>query len=257
MQLNGLPATPDEIKTLALSNYGHFTSMHIERMRVRGLDLHLERLRRDSLALYGTALDLDYVRHLIRQAVTDAPSVVARVTVFDPAFDFGHPSADISPKILVTTRDATGGPLAPLAVRSVAYERDLPLVKHVGLFATINHRRAAQLDGFDDVLFTDAAGLVSEGATWNIGFIAHDQVVWPDRPCLPGVTMKLLQDHATSANRAPVSIGDLSSYTGAFVTNAAVGLRAVTAINGTCWPASQPLIDLLRKQYAEIPAEPI
>ena len=46
-ELNGAPITPEELQTLALINYGHFTSMRIEGGRVRGLSHHLERLARD------------------------------------------------------------------------------------------------------------------------------------------------------------------------------------------------------------------
>ena len=47
MQLNGVLPTMDQVKALALTNYGHFTSMLAEDGRVRGLSLHLQRLARD------------------------------------------------------------------------------------------------------------------------------------------------------------------------------------------------------------------
>lgn len=41
-------------------------------------------------------------------------------------------------------------------------------------------RRVVQRNGFDDVLFTDAESTISEGATWNIGFVVDDDyLVWP------------------------------------------------------------------------------
>ena len=48
MELNGVPATLDQIKSLALTNYGHFTSMHVEDQRVRGLSLHMQRFARTA-----------------------------------------------------------------------------------------------------------------------------------------------------------------------------------------------------------------
>lgn len=255
MQLNGVPVTPDELKTLALSNYGHFTSMRVEKQRVRGLALHLERLRRDCREIFDADLDLDYVRHLIRQVAIDAGPAVVRVTVFDPEFDFGHPHAETNPKILITTRAAADRLLPPLSLRSAVYARDLPQVKHVGLFATINLRRTAQLNGFDDVLFTDVDGFISEGATWNIGFFDRDQVIWPNLDCLQGVTMSLIQGSSGSTTHRPVNVLQLANFSGAFITNAAVGIRTVSAIDSTRWSDSHPLADILRKQYEEIPAD--
>lgn len=66
--------------------------------------------------------------------------------------------------------------------------------EEAGLFGALHHRRAAQLAGFDDALFVGPDGLVSEGGTWNVGFIdANGSVVWPKADVLPGVTMALFQ----------------------------------------------------------------
>ena len=55
------------------------------------------------------------------------------------------------------------------------------------LLSALHHCAAAKKAGFDDVLFTDPASTnVSEGSTWNIGFISADgMVVWPDAAVLP------------------------------------------------------------------------
>ena len=50
--MNGVPADLDQIKALALINYGHFTSMRVDDQRVRGLSLHLERLMRDCRRVF-------------------------------------------------------------------------------------------------------------------------------------------------------------------------------------------------------------
>lgn len=199
----------DQITALALINYGHFTSMRVEDQRVRGLSLHLERLMRDCRRVFDADLDPDRVRYLLRHAVADAPrSVVARVTVFDPDLPLGHPGADAEPQLLVTTRPAALTPLAALRLQSAQYCRELPDVKHVGLFGSLRHRRIAQRNGFDDVLFTNADTSISEAATSNIGFFDGDQIVWPQADCLPGVTMRLInQARDGQVSTAPVTLG--------------------------------------------------
>lgn len=72
MELNGVPPTVDQITVLALTNYGHFTTMLVDDNRVRGLSLHLDRLARDCRELFDTTLELDRVRDLVRHALTRA-----------------------------------------------------------------------------------------------------------------------------------------------------------------------------------------
>jgi branched-subunit amino acid aminotransferase/4-amino-4-deoxychorismate lyase len=256
-QLDGEPADIDQLRALALTNYGHFTSMLIDNFQVRGLALHLERLERDCRRVFGTGLDVDRVRRLVRHALVDVGQpVVARVTVFDPHLELGHPGADASPGILVTTRPAPPGPPPPIRLRSTVYSREMPEVKHVGLFQALHHRRIAQLDGYDDAIFVDPSGTVYEAATTNVGFVDGDRVVWPKADVLTGVTMALITDvHAGVVATEPVNLGRLGDFAAAFATNAVVGVRAVAAIDGTTWTGDHPTIATLRREYLEIPPE--
>jgi branched-subunit amino acid aminotransferase/4-amino-4-deoxychorismate lyase len=255
-ELNGRPVTLDELQTLALTNYGSFTSLRVDEGRVRGLSLHLERLIRDTRVLFGVDLDPEHLRRLIRRVAPTEGSTTLRVTVFDPATDLGHPDRAADPQVLVTQRSAGDLPLPPLSVRSTVYQRDLPEVKSVGLFASLSHRRAAQLDGYDDALFVDGKGVIYEGGTWNIGFFDGEQVIWPDAAALPGVTMLLLQDvHEHRIDE--VQLSDLDTMEAAFATNAAIGVRAIARIDNTRLAADHPVLDILRKEYTAVPGEPI
>ncbi|MFJ1709832.1 aminotransferase class IV [Kitasatospora sp. NPDC088346] len=192
-ELNGNPISLEELQALALTNYGHFTSMQIEDGRVRGLDLHLKRLARDCRTVFDVELDTKRVLELARRVAPVSGAAVVRVSIFDPALDMGHIGGDAQPQVLVTTRPAGDLPLPPLRVASVEFTRDLPAVKSVGLFASLHHRRQAQRAGFDDALFVDRQGLVSEGGTWNVGFIRDDRVIWPAADYLVGTTMELVK----------------------------------------------------------------
>ena len=260
-ELDGRPADLDQIKALALVNYGHFTTMLVENGAVRGLELHLERLTRDCRELFDAPLAPDRVRHLLRHALEATPGpVVARVTVFDPDLDLGHPAATgTQPRVLVTLRPAPSAaqPLPPLRVRPVPYRRAAHAVKHVGLFDLIRLRRAAQLAGYDDAVLTDAHGNLSEGATWNLGFFDGDQVVWPRADHLPGVTLALLgQAHADHRTES-VPLAQLPHLKAAFAINAAIGLRPISAIGPTEFPVDHPILAHLGAAYAAIPADPI
>ncbi|MEV5576643.1 aminotransferase class IV family protein [Spirillospora sp. NPDC052269] len=255
-ELNGAPVGPDELKALALVNYGHFTSMRVEDQQIRGLSHHIERLVRDCRVLFSAELDRDQVREYIRQAVVGRDGAfVVRATIFDPALELGRPADSAEPSVLVTSRPCGSLPSPPMRVQTVRYVRDLPEVKHIGLFGALWHRRSAQLDGFDDCAFTDADSFVSEGVTWNIGFYDGSRVIWPNADVLPGVTMRLLQQVHEETTLGPVNLSDLPRMEAAFATNTTIGVRAITAINNIEFPAEHPIFDSLRKEYAEIPAE--
>ncbi|MEU2156905.1 aminotransferase class IV family protein [Streptomyces sp. NPDC019396] len=254
-ELNGRPVGPDALLALGLTNYGHFTSMRVDDERVRGLDLHLARLARDCRTVFGAELDLDRVRHHVRHAAGDkAGSFVVRVTVFDPGIDIGHPSGADSPDILVTIRPAAAFPLAPLRAKTVRYERDVPTVKHLGLFGSLHARRSAQLNGFDDALFTSRDGLVGEGGTWNVGFLTGAGIVWPEADVLPGVTMALLQRLAEHTV-APVTVAEAQGAQAAFATNAAIGVRPLSCIDDARMADGDPRLTVLREAYRALPGD--
>jgi branched-subunit amino acid aminotransferase/4-amino-4-deoxychorismate lyase len=259
MELDGTPAAAEDIRSLALINYGHFTSMRVEDHRVRGLGMHLQRLVDDCHAVFDADLDPDRVRHLIGRVIREVSGpIVVRVTVFDPQLTLGRPGGHAEPRVLITTRPAVAdGQLPPLRLQSRCYRRDLPSVKHVGLFGPLLHRRTAQRNGYDDVLFVDARSRISEGATWNVGFVDGDQVVWPDAEVLPGVTMRLLQQNDSPPAIRAMRLSDLAQMTGAFATNAATGVRPVGSIDSTGWPPGHPVIERLSRLYADVPPEPV
>jgi branched-subunit amino acid aminotransferase/4-amino-4-deoxychorismate lyase len=249
-ELDGNPVDPASLERLALVGYGHFTSMRIDDGRVRGLTLHLERLVRDCKTVFGTDLDPQLVQERVRQAVSGRTgSLVARVTVFDPTLDMGRPADNGQPGVLVTTRSAGAMPPPPLHVHLVQYERDLPRVKHVGLFGTLHARRQAQLAGADDALFHNADGFISEGGTWNVGFIRDGQIIWPDADVLPGVTMALLQNSGHHHVTAPVTAEEALTAEAAFASNTTIGARAIAGIGDTDLALDHPLLHELQQTY--------
>src|SRR5439155_58135 len=116
-------------------------------------------------------------------------------------------------------------------------DADAARVLALGSFAQDYHRRRAQRDGFDEVLLTGPDGVVSEGGITNVGFLAGSTVVWPDAPALQGITMQLLQ-RAVPFRRAPVRLGDLAGFDGAFVSNSH-GVAPVARIDDVTLPASE------------------
>ena len=232
-ELDGSPATTEDLEALALTNFGHFTSMRVgEDGTIRGFSHHMQRLARDCQLVFGVQLDTDHVANLVRRTIAERkPPLTIRATVVDPDLGMGNIGDPAHPKVLITVRAASSLPASPTTAKTYMFSRELPAVKHIGLFGQLRLRREAQLAGFDDAIFVELDGRISEGVTWNLGFVDQDgQVVWPDAPVLPGVTMRLLQDTHESVTR-PVARAELSTMRAAFSTNVSIGVRPITAID--------------------------
>ncbi|OBU69702.1 aminotransferase [Stenotrophomonas maltophilia] len=253
LSCNGRPAQVEDLLP-ALVNYGHFTSLQVRGGAVQGLDLHLARLSQATHALFGSELDTVQVRGWMAQALQQAGLADAslRVTVYSRRFDFRNPLAAVPVDVLVSV-SAPVTLTASKRVRSVAWQRELPQIKHVGTFGLFAERRAAMADGFDDVLFVTADGEVSEGGTWNLALHDGERLLWPQAPALRGTAEALLKQHWPGPQLTrPLALAELAHVKAAFACNAS-GLWALEAIDGHVLPGSQALAEQGRAVLAAVP----
>lgn len=248
---NGRPATADDLAPLAFAGYAHFTAAQVRDGRVRGLDLHLERLRLGSAELFGSALPDDVVRGFVRTALAAGPADVSLTAT-------AYSSADGVLDLLVRTGPPSTGPDGPLALAVVAYERYLPAVKHVGEVAKTHVLRGAARDGYDDAAFVDRAGRLSEASIWNLAFWDGSAVVWPVADVLGGSTRGIVRRQLSARGvpqrDAEVRPGDLPGLAGAVVMNSWTPGVAVSRIGAATLPAAPAFVALLHDAYA---AEPL
>lgn len=249
---NGRPATADDLAPLAFAGDAHFTAMQVRDGRVRGLDLHLARLREASQELFGVALPEDRVRDAMRVAIQAGPSDVTLTATIYPGED--------EPDLLVRTRAAASPPAGPLALAAYEYERFLPAVKHVGELAKSHLARRAVRDGFDDAAFVDRKGRFTEASIWNLVFLDGDSVVWPEADMLVGTTMGVLRRQlarlGVPQRVRPVTSDDLPGYAGAAVLNSWTPGVPVSRIGSVPMPEAPAFLATLHRAYqAEPPVE--
>lgn len=252
-EVNGRPATSDDLRHLALVDYGHFTAMQVREGRTRGLDLHMRRLEQATRELFDSDLDRDQVRAHIRHALAGTLDASVRVIVVCPD------PAD-APAIMVTVRPPAERPGAPQALKSVPYQRPVPHLKHIGGFGQTYYRRQADRHGFDDALLTGPDGVIAEGAITNFAGYYGTSLVWPDAPCLAGITMQLLQPRlegiGVPSRLGPVLLRDVPSFSAAFVTNSR-GIAPVARIDDTTLPVDHDLHRAITDLYDSVPWDPI
>ncbi|MER5641044.1 aminotransferase class IV [Kitasatospora sp. NPDC002227] len=255
IEINGRPAEVDDVHRVATWNYGHFTSMQVRDGAVRGLSLHLRRLADASLELFGEAarVDDDRIRALVRHGLGGLSAASVRVSIV--------PSADSISKtdVMVSVSDPVADtPRPALRVRTATYERELPHLKHAATMGLTHQFLEARKAGFDDVLFVGRDGFVREGSVWNAAFWDGEQVLWPEAPVLPGITMQLLQSALIrigvpwSARR--LTAGDLSALRAAAATNSHCPAQPLAAVDRTVFPAEDArLAEVLGAAWAQVP----
>ena len=261
MLIDGLPPTEADLTYLALVNYGAYTSFRVEDGGVRGLGHHLGRLDAYAVALFGEPVGHGALRGHIRAALADRRDAWLRVSLFSPEIWSRTPSARVRPKVMT----ALSPPPPPLAtsvrLQVQTYAREEAHIKHTAIFGLIRARRLAREAGYDDALFADTDGLISEGSSWNIGFLSGDTVVWPRAPMLTGVTQMLIDGGLagvgmTSVTR-PIRTSDIPTFDGAFLCNSATPACPITAIDGHAFQTSSEVIERLAAAWALSPPEPI
>ena len=262
MQIDGRPASAAALGHFVLSNYGAFTLMQVEDGAVRGLDLHLARLEAEAVELFGVAVPEATLRERMRQALDGRSGRFSlRVNLFSDDISLRAPDAVVQPRVLMTLSPHAVPLTTPLRLQTQIYAREVPYLKHAATFGLTRARRQAVQSGFDDALFVDSVGRISEGSIWNIGFIQGETVVWPEAPMLAGTGQALLQRGMTGIglNEAtrPVHLADLPSLDAAFICNSATPACAVAAIDGHAFPPAEALIARLIDAWRSNPRQKI
>lgn len=258
-EIDGCTATAEALSPLAFAGFAHFTAMQVREGAVRGLDLHLARLRKASLAFFGQAMPDELVLARLRNAVAAGPDDLSlTATMFSRPGEFTATGAQNDPALLVRTAPAHDGPNGPLSLALVAHERPFAEIKHVGEASKTHYLRQAVAAGFDDAAFVDGDGKISEATIWNLAFWDGEAVVWPEAAMLKGVTMSIvsrqLERLGVAQRQTPIRPEDLAGLKGAAVMNSWTPGVAVNRIGEISLPTPKAFIDRLHAAYAMEPA---
>lgn len=261
LSVDGAPATLDDLTHVALVNYGAYTSFRVEQGGARGLDLHLARLETEAVELFGEPVGDTRLRVLMRSAVAGRDTCWLRVSLFSHGISPRTPDWRGVPRVMI----AVSPPPAPLAdaprLQLQTYAREAPHLKHAATFGLIHARRTARAAGYTDALFVDAAGRISEGSLWNIGFVSGEQVTWPRAPMLAGVAQALVQlgleGVGLTGRTEPLHVTDIERFDGAFLCNSATPACAIAAIGDHAFTMPPGLMERLQHAWASNPVQPI
>lgn len=259
--IDGRPAGIEDLSHQALINYGALTSFVVEGAGVRGLDRHLDRLGRSAVELFGEAVAEDRLRDQMRTALAGRGDAWLRISLFSRELSLRQPDWTGAPQVMISVSDPPSPLPHGVRLQSRTYAREAPHLKHVATMGLLRARRLARLAGYDDAVFTDAEGRISEGSLWNIGFIQGDAVVWPDAPMLDGVAQALIRealDRAGSLHRTEiVRLSNLSRFDAAFLCNSATPAAEIAAIDAYDFPGSPGPIQRIGELWRSQPRQKI
>jgi branched-subunit amino acid aminotransferase/4-amino-4-deoxychorismate lyase len=242
-----MQASADQLTHPALVNDGHFTAMQVRNGRVRGLAYHLVRLHSAHAELYGTELDVDYVRETMRRAVEPHPDADLRVNLYE-----ARPGQT---QVMTAMRPPVEADQRAQALLPVAYSRPFAHIKHVGSFAQIRYGIHANRAGYDDAILVTSDGRICESTVANIGFLDRDTVVWPEAPVLHGITWQLLDQvlaqRGIEVRRQPVSLESAGNFAGAFLANS-IGVVPVSRIARHDYQLDNATFTRIRQAYDEV-----
>lgn len=260
--LNGQSIPSSEMTLLAFSGFAHFTALQVRNKMIKGLDLHLDRLRQASKALFGRTLPDELVRSYIHSAVEsglDDQSLT--VTMYSPKGEFTVDSMDSDPAVLIRTSSPANGPKGPLRLAAINYERPLAEIKHVGEIGKTYFLHQAVQQGFDDAAFVDKNGHLTEGSIWNLVFWDGETVIWPRARMLRGTMMAIVQRQLTELGipqrSESITLERLTELRGAAVMNSWTPGISITEIQSSKFTNSEQLISLLHRAYNRMPSKKV
>jgi branched-subunit amino acid aminotransferase/4-amino-4-deoxychorismate lyase len=261
-ELDGQAVTAESLLPLAFAGFAHFTAMQVRGRRVKGLDLHVKRLREASMAFFGRALADDEVLARIRSVIAAGEADMSlTVTVFPSSGEFTADSMAGGLSVLVRSGAPARGPAGPLRLSTVEHQRPHARIKHVGESGKTYFLHQAVREGFDDAAFVDAAGRLTEATIWNLVFWDGEAVVWPQGELLIGTMMgsvqRQLARQGVPQRYEDITLERLRELAGAAVMNSWTPGIAVTAIGSVEMPPASRLIELLHGARAAEPDERI
>jgi para-aminobenzoate synthetase/4-amino-4-deoxychorismate lyase len=190
------------------------------------LSLHLDRLQSSS-AYFNFAFDRDAVASQVRE-LAKSFDVNRRYRV--------RLLLDSGGTISLASEELIGD--SPSCRATIATERTSssdPFFRHKTTNREIYDRlhKAARAAGFDEVIFTNDRGEVTEGAVSNIFVERSGRWLTPPlvSGVLPGVYRRYLLETHAAAEEGVLTIADLQSADCVYLCNALRGVRKVTALS--------------------------
>lgn len=222
---------------------------------------HLDRMAAGCAVLGLPPLDRAQAERLMAQALVAAPPRAAvRLTLTAGSGGRGLDRPPTPEVRMIATTAPAPRPTSParLATATVRRNEASPAarLKTLSYLDNVLARREAQAAGAEEALMLNTRGELACAAAANLFWISEDRLFTPDLAC--GVLAGTMRARVLAAARQSgvevleVRAGPdaLASAQAVFLTNALIGLRPVSALDGVALP-SHPLVERLAAAVVE------
>jgi len=237
---------------------GLFETIRVEGGAPRRLSRHLDRLRASAAAL---EIDAPVDEAALRTTIAEhAPAglAVARLTLTRGAGGRGLEPAESAPTLALSLTPYAA-PDAPARLATVSVRRATGCItarhKTLSYADNIAARTEARRAGADEAVMLNASGQPACAAAANLFWIREDMVFTPaiNGGALGGITRACVLKKTALAKFqvGAFDASDLARADAAFLTNALMGVRPVSAIDERALDAGHPLIAALARAESE------
>ncbi len=209
---------------------------------------HIQRLKKTASFLgipwvYSESQLYEYCQQLLQvNQLTDHKTAVLRITLSRGAVAERNSQMNQGKPMLMITAAAYYEPTdyyPRLCITSVRRNDFSALVQHKTLnyLEPILARQEARQRGFDDGIFLNTQGVLTEAAVANLFFVHNGVVITPpvEDGLLPGImramVITLCQQHGIPMQQISVHPSQIQHMQEAFLTNSLIGIQSIACID--------------------------
>jgi branched-chain amino acid aminotransferase len=230
----------------------YWNSDHYNLLRISE---HLDRFCRNSTSM---GLEFNWTSDDLKKGVEQLLARVPATTYYvRPIAYRGAPqlsvtqSAEMRVDVAIFGVPVPRDELRPVRCRVSPIERvssrAIPIAwKVCGLYAnSYLARREAEAKGFDDAIFLDRGGRISELSAANVFFVCGDRLVTPSLDCdvFPGITREvvfsLARTQGIEVEERTILPPDLTQYEAAFLSSTLMELQPIVRIDGRLFTSQE------------------
>jgi len=214
------------------------------------LDKHFERMEKGAILLKIPFPDRGYLRGLIRKAISESEidDAYVKLCLLSDG-DVAYYQMSNRQQVLVIVKEYVR-PRQSVKLKVSSFRRisDSPLirVKSINYLENILARRDALNSGYDESLFVNENGEVTECSSSNIFWFKSQTLFTPneDSGLLTGTTRALVLDFITDNKvdllESKFLLNDMRAADFVFITNSLIGCMPVSEIEGNSFNTEHP-----------------
>lgn len=226
------------------------------------LDQHIDRLHHSANTLGLTPIpSKSEIRRRVDYLLTksEGESIIRLMVAAGPSSDPLIPEG--APHLIIALTPHLGLPQKlydeGIKLATTSHCRSFPEIKTTHYIPAIMAARAAQSNGFHDILFTSAENQVTESSTSNIFFIKDSSIHTPKGDLLEGITRQAVLEIVEATREVmirDISVDELATFDEAFTTSSIKEIVPIVQIDNHKYDSARAgsLTQQLLKTYRQV-----